>query len=268
LIGDAPASVVEAAWSPAVPSSITATLFAVPASHPSLAVELMLRHKRIGYRRIDLVTALHRPLLRALGFRGVTAPALRVAGARVQGSRDAALVLEALRPDPPLFPRNRNLRPAVERAEAWGEATYQPVPRRLVWAALKRDRSTIASYLAGARLGVPTPLAARTALPIIWASVRFNRASDENIQRDLAALPELIERVDALLAEGTIGGPELNAADFQIGTSTALLATLEDVRPLLEGRPALEHSLRVAPDYPGRMPKVFPSAWLAAPLGR
>ena len=57
---------------------------------------------------------------------------------------------------------------------------------------------------------------------------------------------------------GTIGGPRLNAADFQIGTSTALLATFEDVQPLLAGRPAAMHARRVAPSFPGRMPTGLP----------
>jgi glutathione S-transferase len=138
------------------------------------------------------------------------------------------------------------------------------VPRRLIWAALKRDRSDLESYLEGARIGIPRSIALRTVAPIIAASVRFNRASEANVRRDLAALPALLDRVDALLAEGTIGAAELNAADFQIGTSTALLATMDDLRPLLEGRPALEHARRVAPAYPGRLRPVLPPAWLAA----
>jgi hypothetical protein len=68
----------------------------------------------------------------------------------------------------------------------------------------------------------------------------------------------------AELEDGTIGGSELNAADFQIATSTALLATMDDLRPLLEGRSALDHARRVAPRYPGRLPEVFPAAWLPA----
>jgi hypothetical protein len=46
---------------------VRATLFALPASHPSLAAQLMLEHKGVAYRRIDLVTATHRTVLRALG---------------------------------------------------------------------------------------------------------------------------------------------------------------------------------------------------------
>jgi glutathione S-transferase len=237
-----------------------ATLFAVPASHPSLAAELMLRRKGIDYRRVDLVAVLHRGVLRVLGFPGITVPALRLEGKRVQGTRAIAVALDALRPEPSL----RSDDAAVMEAEAWGDEVYQPVPRRLVWAALRRDRSGMPTYLKGAKLGVPVPIATRVAPPVIRAAARANEATDENVRRDLANLPSLLDHVDGLLREGTIGGAELNVADYQIGTSTSLLATLEDATPLLEGRPALEHARRVAPGYPGRTAKVYPAAWLQA----
>jgi len=241
-----------------------ATLFAVPASHPSLAAELMLRQKGVDYRRVDLVAVVHRGVLRVLGFKGITVPALRLEGKRVQGTRAIAEALDELRPDPPLFPSDPQERRAVDEAEEWGDKVYQPVPRRLVWAALRRDRSTMASYLEGAKLGVPVPVAARVGAPVIRAAAHVNHATDEKVQTDLAALPALINHVDALLRLGTIGGVRPNVADFQIGTSTALLATLDDARPLLEGHPALEHARRIAPGYPGQTPKVFPQAWLQA----
>jgi glutathione S-transferase len=241
-----------------------ATLFAVPASHPSLAAELMLRAKGIDYRRVDLVAVVHRGVLRALGFKGITVPALRIDGRRVQGTRAIAEALEQLRPDPPLFPSDPDERRAVDAAEEWGDQVWQPVPRRLVWAALKRDRSTLPTYLVGAKLGVPVPVAARVGAPVISAAVRANEATEDKVRADLAALPALINHVDSLLRLGTIGGVRPNVADFQIGTSTALLATLGDARPLLEGHPALEHAQRIAPGYPGQAPKVFPQAWLQA----
>lgn len=241
---------------------MNATLFGVPASHPSLAAELMLRHKRISYRRIDLVSAAHRVLVPALGFPGRTVPALRLGAARLQGTTQIALALDALRPEPPLFPHDPERRRAVEQADAWGNEVYQPVPRRLIWNALTRDRSTIDTYLEGARIGIPLPIALRTVAPVIAAARHFNRASDAAVRRDLAALPALIDHVDELLARGVIGAPELNAADFQIGTTTALLATMADFEPLLAGRPALEHARRVAPGYAGRLGRVFPAAWL------
>jgi glutathione S-transferase len=84
------------------------------------------------------------------------------------------------------------------------------------------------------------------------------------VRTDLASLPALIDHVDGLLRFGVIGGVRPNVADFQIGTSTALLATLGDARRMLEGHPALEHAQRIAPSYPGQTPKVFPEAWLQA----
>ena len=179
-----------------------ATLFGVPASHPSLAAELMLQHKGLDYRRIDLVTAAHRGLLRALGFPRNTVPAMRLGGAKVQGSKEIALALDAVAPDPPLFPADPEGRAAVEEAEAWGNEVLQPVPRRLVWNALKHDRSGIASYLEGAKLGIPVRIAALTAPPIAAMSRRFNNATDENARRDLAAVPGLIDRVDELIDAG------------------------------------------------------------------
>jgi hypothetical protein len=52
------------------------TLFVVPGSHPSMTGRLLLEHKHIRYRRIDLLPAIHKPLLRLLGFADTTVPAL------------------------------------------------------------------------------------------------------------------------------------------------------------------------------------------------
>jgi glutathione S-transferase len=236
---------------------VRATLFGVPASHPSLAAELMLRHKGIDYRRIDLVTAAHRGLLRALGFSRKTVPAMRLDGARVQGTGEIALALEALVPSPPLFPADPEARAAVVEAEAWGDEVLQPVPRRLIWNALGRDRSSVASYLEGAKLGIPTRLAALTAPPISAAARRFNHATDDNARRDLAALPGMVDHVDELIERGVIGGPQRNAADFQIATSISLLMTMDDVRPMIAGRPAERLARELVRHQPGHMPSVF-----------
>ena len=234
-----------------------ATLFALPASHPSLAAQLMLEHKAVEYRRIDVVAATQRVILPALGFPRKTVPAIRLDGAKIQGTREIALALDALIPSPPLFPADPERRREVQEAEAWGEEVLQPVPRRLIWNALRRDSSTLETYLEGARIGIPTPIAARTAAPFVIASRRFNRATDEAAERDLAALPGLIDRVDELIERGVIGGAERNAADFQIATSVSLLLTMDDVRPLIEGRPAERLARDVVKNQPGHMPRVF-----------
>ena len=181
-----------------------ATLIGVPASHPTLAGELMLGHKGVEYRRIDLVSALHRPLLRMAGFADNTVPALRLGdGVRLQGSRRLSRALDVLRPERPLFPADG--REEVERAERWGDLVLQEVPRRLGWWALRRRPEAVASYLADARLGIPPGLAVATSRPFVLASGWLNRATDAAVRRDLEVLPRLLDRVDELIGDGMIG---------------------------------------------------------------
>ena len=45
-------------------------------------------------------------------------------------------------------------------------------------------------------------------------------------------------------------------------TTVRLLLTLDDLRPLIESRPAGRLALRVVPDFPGRMPPMLPAAWI------
>jgi glutathione S-transferase len=222
----------------------------------------MLERKGIPYKRVDLVAVASKGILRAAGFPRNTVPAMRIDGRRVQGSVEIARELDRVVPEPPLFPADPEARAAVEEAERWGDEVLQPVPRRLVWNMLKRDRSPIRSYLEGARLGVPVSVAAATSAPIVAMAAHFNEADDDHVLADLNALPSLIDRVDALIAEGVIGGDEPNAADFQIAPSVALLLTLDDIRPLLAGRPAEELAHRLVPEFPGHTPPTLPSSWL------
>src|SRR4051812_42719922 len=104
----------------------------------------MLEHKGVVFRRVDLVPGAHRAILRALGFSGRTVPAIKLDGAKVQGTTQIALALDALIPERPLFPRDPDRRREVEEAEAWGNEVFQPVPRRLVWNGVGRDRSELA----------------------------------------------------------------------------------------------------------------------------
>lgn len=238
-------------------------LYVIPGSHPSKAAELMLLHKGVDFKRVDLVTSMHRPILKALGFPGKTVPAMNADGRKVQGTRAISRALDEIKPDPPLVAS-----PAVEEAERWGDEELQSVPRRLAWWALVhmdgKDRTEAArKSLEGYRVGMPIGLAARTVLPIAKVSSRYNNVTEEAVRADLAGLPEKIDRVDALLADGVIGGDQLNAADFQIGTSVKLLLGYDDLKDLIEGRPAADHARRVVPaDYDPHFPKVFPAEWL------
>jgi glutathione S-transferase len=240
-----------------------ATLYVVPGSHPSMAARLMLEHKRIEYRRVDLMPGIHKPLLRVLGFRDTTVPALRVDSRRIQRTLNISRTLEQLRPEPPLFPAVDLQRTAVEEAELWGEEVLQPVPRRLSWWAFSRDRSDLRSFAEGFRLGVPLGLAVRTAAPIVAVERWINNASDDAVRADLAALPGLLDYVDTLLEVGTIGAESPNAADYQIATSVRLLLCFDDLRGAIEHRPAGVHAYELVPDFPGRVGPLLPTTWLS-----
>jgi glutathione S-transferase len=240
---------------------VRAKIYVIPGSSSSMAGRLMLEHKGIDYRRRDLVAVVSRPYLRLVGFDG-TVPAIKLDGERLQGTTTISRALDELVPEPPLFPTDPERRTAVERAEAWGDEVLQPVPRRLAWAALSRDRSGVRSFLEGARLGMPTGLAARTSGPVVARAKRVYGVTDDVVRADLEALPGMLGRVDELIGEGVIGGAERNAADYQIATCVRLLLVFDDLREAIEGRPAGRLAYEVVPDFPGRVPPAFPDDWL------
>jgi glutathione S-transferase len=238
-------------------------LYVIPASHPSTTAELMLQRKGVEYKRRDLVTAMHIPILRGMGFKRRTVPALKWDdGRKVQGTRDISRFLDEVKPEPALFPADPERRRQVEEAERWGDEQLQAVPRRLAWFALGRDRSDLRGFMEGYKLGLPTSVAVATAGPIIWAEQKINKASADAVQADLRRLPELLDHVDELIAQGVIGGDEPNAADYQIATSVRLLMAFEQLRPLVASRPAGPWADRLAPDPGGTIPAALPAEWL------
>ena len=242
--------------------SLDTTLYVIPGSHPSMAVRRMLELKGIPYKRRDLMPLISRGVLWALRFPGYTAPSLAIGGRKITGSREISRELERIRPEPRLYPADPERRAKVEEVERWGEEVLQPAVRRILWNALGRDRAPLGSYAEGFRLGVPIGLAVRTAAPIVAAERRVNDAHDEAVERDLAALPGWLQRVDDWIAEGVLGSDPPNAADLQIAGSLRLAMTLDDLRPAIEERPAGEMAVGAIPDFPGRAAPVLPPAWL------
>jgi glutathione S-transferase len=241
-----------------------AKLFVIPASHPATTAALMLEYKGIDCKRVDLMPVVSKAVLRAAGFPRVTVPALKIGDEKVQGSREIARALDRIQPEPPLLPTDPDERAAVEDAERFGDEQLQHPIRQLLWWGFKHDKENLRSYSEGAKLGVPLGLAIKTGGPLVALSARFNEANDATARAALAALPDLLDRVDAYIADGTIGGEQPNAADFQIATSVGLALTLDDLKPLIEARPAAALARRIVPDYPGHTPPILPPAWLPA----
>jgi glutathione S-transferase len=240
---------------------MTARLIGVPGSHPTLAAELMLRHKGIAYRRFDLPNMSHRHILPLLGYDARTVPVLRIDGRRVATTRRIARELDALQPEPPLFPAEG--RAAVEEAEAWADGELQEGVRRLGRWASVQDREAMATFLEGVHMGVPAG-AVKAALPVVRPVVGRQMGVGAGTAEACArALPAQLDHVDALLAEGVIGGDPPNAADFQIATCVRLAMCFDQLRERIAARPAGAHALRICPDYPGRFGVVLPAQWIA-----
>jgi glutathione S-transferase len=249
-------------------------LYVLPASHPCAAVEAALALKGVEVRRVDLlpVTQL---VVGPLRYGGVTVPGIRWGttpqggkGERVVGSRAIMRRLDELVPAPPLLPPPGD--PAYARvleAERWGDEVLQPVPRRIVDAAFLRDPRAMLSYAEGSKLPLPNSLLG-PAVPLTARLMAIrNEARDEAVRADIAALPSQLKRVDGWIEEGLLGGDPPNAADLQIGSSIRLLASIGDIRPLLEEHTAMELT-RYFPRLPGQIPSgTLPASWIAAAVG-
>ena len=245
------------------------TLYVIPASHACRSAILMFERKRVAYRRVDSVPGLHpgavrrrgfrpretrvaggrRPLVLRLGDRLGTVPALAANGQRVSTNRDIARFLDERHPEPRLLPADPERRRAVEQAERWANDVLQMEARRILLAAALNDGPALSRAAADGRMGCllyRRRLARRLVIPVIG---RFAFAVERGAERDpVAELPALLDRVDAFIADGVIGGDEPNAADFMVAPCLALILYRPDVRPMFEGRPALELVDRLLPE--------------------
>src|SRR3954452_7470011 len=111
---------------------LDAKLYVIPGSHPAMVARRILELKGIPYRRIDLMPVISHGVLRALRFPSNTVPSLSIAGRKITGSREIARELDALRPDPPLYPSEPERRGGGEGAPRRGGGGGPPGGRRLL----------------------------------------------------------------------------------------------------------------------------------------
>jgi glutathione S-transferase len=243
-------------------------LYVLPGSHPCAAVEVALRIKGIDFQRVDLLP-LSQMLVGPLRYGGSTVPGLRIDGERLVGSRPIMRRLDELVPEPALLPPAGTPSYAqVLETERWGDETLQSVPRRILDLAFLSCPDAMVSYAGDAKLPVPIGLM-RPALPLTAKLMALkNKAREDAVRADLAALPAQLERIDGWIADGLLGGEQPNAADLQIGSTVALLLTLGDLRPLIEAHPAAALA-RYFPPAVGEVPSgTLPAEWIpAVPAG-
>jgi glutathione S-transferase len=238
-----------------------ASLYWMSVSHPAQAARKMLELKGVDCELIEVLPGLQRIQLRLVGFRGGTVPALKLDGRRVQGSRRIARALEEIQPQPPLFPADPELRARVEQAEAWGDEELQEVPRRIFrWGTVHRlevrqwllEQSPMPAPAIVARLG---GLNARYYAHVVGAA-------EGAVRRDLAQLPRMLDRVDALLSDGTLTTDQPNAATFQLLCSVRLLDASADLHDHVSSHLCARAARELFPDYPEPVPAFLPRDWL------
>lgn len=177
-------------------------------------------------------------------------PALAVDGERVSTNREIARFLDDHHPVPPLFPADPGQRRAVAEAERWANDPFQMAARRIILGAALHDDWPALSRTCGAgRMGYLLyrhELARRVIIPMIG---RFVFAVDAAAEQELLAeLPAMLDRIDAWILNGVLGGAQLNVADFMVAPSLALILYRSDVSALFEGRPALNLLDRLLPN--------------------
>src|SRR5260221_14671280 len=116
---------------------IDVKLFVLPGWHPNAVAEVTFRIKSIDYVRVDLLPMTQRAI-GPLRYGGTTVPGLRINGERIVGSRAILRRLDALVPDPALYPAELERRKPVLEAEAGGDETLQSIPPRIVDALVLR----------------------------------------------------------------------------------------------------------------------------------
>jgi glutathione S-transferase len=234
-------------------------LHALPPSHPCMTAEAALRLKGLAYERVDFAPGEHVAKMAELyGEGNTTVPGLQIDGETVHGSRSILARLEELEPEPALYPGP--IAGAVREAERWGDEELQDLGRRLPWGALHFRPEALGTF-GGA--GALDPAGTDFAIRMVRGTWKYHRVTAQRLADDLAGLPAKLAHVDALAEEGTIGGEAPNAADLQIGATVRVLLTVEDLHPLLAGRPAEAIGRRWFPDYPGAIPAgAFPAGWV------
>jgi glutathione S-transferase len=237
-------------------------LYVLSGSHPCAAVEVALRRKGVPFKRVNLMP-MSQVLIGPLRYGGATVPGMRVEGERLVGSRKIMRRLDELAPEPALLPDPADpARARVLDAERWGDEVLQSVPRRILDYAFLRRPASMESYAGDLPLPLP-PVLLRPTFPLFARMMASkNHAREETARADVAALPLHVERVDAWIAEGLLGGEEPNAADLQIGSSLQLLQTIADVRPLIDGHPAAGLTRYFRPLAGEVEAGVLPAAWL------
>jgi glutathione S-transferase len=230
-----------------------AKLYWFPISPPSHAARTMLEMKGVNYELVHVLPGNQRIHLRLAGFRGGTVPAMKLDGRRVQGSTNIARELEAINPEPPLYPHDPGRRRRVEDAERWGDTELQGIPRRAFRWAMTKDAG-IRRWLAEVDGGMPLPsVAARVSGPVSLYYARTVGAKADQVRQDVARLPIVLDRIDELYADKVLTRDHPNAATIQVLSSVRALLGMSDFAEQVGARSYAPQARELFPHFPPQL---------------
>ncbi|MBN8868344.1 MAG: glutathione S-transferase [Solirubrobacterales bacterium] len=242
-----------------MPIAEKVTLHALPPSHPCKTVGAALDYKGIEYEWVNLDFGKHNEQIAELYGEGKTrVPGLTVGEERIHGSTNILKRLEELAPENPLYPEG--IAEQVREAELWGDGDLQDFGRRIPWGAL---------YFRPEKLGRMNgideldPAGTDFAMKFTRSTWKYHNISSVQLAEDLERLPGMVDEIDAMAEQGLLDGEYPTAADFQIGASVWVIATISDVRPVFDGSAAI----RVAERHFGEVPELvpagaYPASWI------
>lgn len=248
-----------------------AKLYVIAGSHACRTAMLVLEHKLVPFRVVELPTGMHGMAARLHGFPGHrqpirsvdgkvgpmlglmdrmgTVPALRVDDQKIQTNSEIARYLEQTRPRPPLYPADPEQRRAVVQAAAWGDGELQMTARRAVLAGGEVGLDALHMRGSDGRLGALLAHNDFQRKLISGSAARLVFGAGAARSNDLrGALEPMLDRVDSWIEDGVLNGEELNIADFTIAPSLALLSYRLDMREQLAARPLYGLIERLLPE--------------------
>lgn len=223
-----------------------AKLFVVHGSHPCVTVARALELKGIAFKTVELPPPSHALIMRARFGRRTVPGIVLEDGTKLQGSRTILAALDARVPEPPLLPADPQAAAKVLEVEQWGEEVLQPLAREVLWPTLLEHPECAPSFSEGGKLPLPAAVL-KASIPLIGRVENRMNKTDAGVRATrIAELPGHLDRIDAWIADGVLGGRQLNRADLQIGPSLALLRAMGDLADLIDPRPLGQLAARFA----------------------
>lgn len=244
------------------------TLHMINGSHPCATVQRAYEIKGIPLHLVEYPPPLHVPFMR-LRFGTKRVPLLVLpSGEKVPGSRRILQRLEALQPEPPLYPKPHLA--AIEDAERWGDEVLQDAARTIFWGAARFEPGALTDFQAGSKLPKFPSIVMRFTAPVIIAGEeRLNGVTPDKVRAALAELPAHLDQLGRFHQADAFGASTPTAADLQIGASLQLLRAIEDIRPMIDSHPFARDVARWLPASPGSIPAgALPADWLPAAATR